>query len=59
MITGLLIIGSVFADLVAIALGIVGLVQRGRKRVTALLGVIISAITVFGIVMLMLIGSLA
>ena len=54
IIVGLFIFGFAFLDLLAIGLGIAGIFQKTRERITAIIGTIISSATL--IITLTLIG---
>ena len=54
IILGLFLIGFCFLDLLAIGLGIAGIFQKMRSRITAIMGVIISSATL--IIVFSLIG---
>jgi len=54
---GLVLALAALAQLVAIGLGIGGLVQTGRKKVFAVLGTVFAAMSLLGALMLMLIGT--
>ncbi len=56
VVLGLLIIIILFANLVAVGLGVAGLFQKERKKVFAILGTIFSGITVILTVALLIIG---
>ena len=56
VIIGLLLFALVGALLVAIGLGIAGLVQNGRKKVFAVLGTVFSTAILLGTVFLLIIG---
>ena len=56
---GFLAIGFLLLDLVAIGLGIGGLVQENRKKVFAILGVSFSGSTIFFTLAIMLLGLAA
>jgi hypothetical protein len=58
ILVGLVIIGAMMLDLLAVVLGIVGLVQKDTKKVFAILGLIISALTLFGTIGLIIIGNM-
>lgn len=58
ILVGLAIIGAMMLDLLAVALGIAGLVQKDTKKVFAILGLIISAVTLFGTIGLIIIGNM-
>lgn len=45
IIVGLFIFGFVFLDLLALGLGIAGIFQQTRERITAIIGTIISSAT--------------
>ncbi|MHC4563113.1 MAG: hypothetical protein ACYS8X_10110 [Planctomycetota bacterium] len=59
MLLGLGIIAAGLAQLVALALGIVGCRQRNRKRLFAILGVLCSGAAILGTLGLMVIGIMA
>ncbi len=59
MIVGLVILACVVLQLLALGLGIGGLLQRDRKKVFAILGVCFSAVPLLGEACLMLIGLAA
>jgi hypothetical protein len=59
MAVGLAIIFFLFLSAIGGVLGIVGLLQKDRKKVVAILGLSISAITILGILGLMVIGFVA
>ena len=56
IILGLFIFGFIFLDLLAIGLGIVGIFQKTRERITAIIGTIISSATLIITVSLIGIG---
>jgi hypothetical protein len=56
MIVGLAIFLFIFLSLIGGALGIVGLLQKDRKKVLAVLGLCLSAVTVVCIAGLIIIG---
>ncbi len=56
IILGLFIIGSCFLDLLAMGLGIAGIFQKTRERITAIIGIIISSATLIITVSLIGIG---
>jgi mannose/fructose/N-acetylgalactosamine-specific phosphotransferase system component IID len=58
IILGLLIIGSMFAELVALGLGVGGLMQKDRNKLFPILGAVFSAMTLLGVTALMILGSL-
>ncbi|MDX9980739.1 MAG: hypothetical protein RBU25_12010 [Lentisphaeria bacterium] len=55
----MLIIGMMLLDLVALGLGIGGLIQKDRKKVFAILGTIFSGLTIGGVLLLMVLGTVA
>ena len=59
MVIGFLIIGAIFIHLVGLALGIAGAVQKQRKKLFAVLGLVFNALAVIFIALLMTIGILA
>jgi len=58
VIVGLFIVSLILADLVALGLGIAGLVQKEKKRLFAVLGTVFSAATIAGTVLLIIAGIL-
>jgi Kef-type K+ transport system membrane component KefB len=58
ILAGLLILGCIGLDLLALVLGICGLFQKDRQKVFAILGVVLSALTLFGLSALMVLGTL-
>jgi hypothetical protein len=56
MIVGLALMGGIMLDLLAIALGIAGMCQTQRKKVFAVLGVLIGTLILIGVVSLVAIG---
>ena len=55
-IIGLAIFGGIFAHLVGLGLGIAGVVQKDRKKVFSILGLIFNIVAVITIALLMIIG---
>jgi len=53
---GLGILGTLAVEVFAVGLGVAGLLQRDRKKVFAVLGLIISSITVLGVLSLLVMG---
>lgn len=58
MVIGLGIVLMFGLDVVAIGLGIAGIVQKNRKKVFAILGVVFGAATILGTIVLAIIGSM-
>ena len=58
MLVGLSIIALLFIDIVAVVLGIVGLFQKERKKLFAILGIIFSSATVISMIVLIIVGLL-
>ena len=56
MLVGLSIIALLFFDIVAVVLGIVGLFQKKRKKLFAVLGIIFSSATVISMILLIIVG---
>ena len=56
IILGLFLFGFIFLDLLAIGLGLVGIFQKTRERITAIIGTIISSATLVITVSLIGIG---
>jgi hypothetical protein len=56
VVLGLLLIGGFLAELVSAGLGVGGLLQRDRKKVFAVLGLVMSVVTAVGLTALLLIG---
>lgn len=59
MVTGLLMFACMGADLIAVGLGIAGLFQAGRGKVTAVIGMILGAATLVTLLLLILVGLAA
>jgi hypothetical protein len=59
IVIGFFMIAFLFVTLVALGLGIGGLVQKERKKIFAIIGTVISALTICGVGILMLIGLMA
>ncbi len=59
IIIGLLLFAGVFAEILALILGIVGVAQSSRKKVFGILGICVSMLTMFCIAALMVIGMTA
>lgn len=58
ILIGLLIIGGLAANLLGIALGVAGLVQRDCKKVFSVLGLALNTAILFGIFGLMILGAM-
>jgi hypothetical protein len=58
-IIGLLIMAMIFVSMVALGLGIAGLVQKNRKKIFALLGTIFSALSCVGTLTILVIGMVS
>ena len=59
MLVGCCIIAFMFLALVALGLGVAGLMQADRKKVFAILGCVGSIMTIVGIIGLMILGMMA
>ncbi len=59
IVVGLFILGGLMANMAGVGLGIAGLVQRDRKKVFSTLGLVFNGTAILGIVMLMVIGTMA
>lgn len=59
VVIGLLLFAFVGTTLVGLGLGIAGLVQKDRKKIYAILGVIFAAVTLLVTLVVMVIGVLA
>ncbi len=59
VLLGLGIIGAGLLEMVALALGVAGIVQHGRRRVLAILGVVFACGALLGTAGLMVIGALS
>lgn len=57
IILGLAIIAVIFIDLVALVLGICGMVQKERKKIFAGLGSLFSGILLAGTILVIIIGN--
>jgi hypothetical protein len=58
VVVGLLLIGGVLASLLALVLGIVGLCEKNRKKIFALLGTLLSGLTLLCVVGLFILGTM-
>jgi hypothetical protein len=56
IIVGFSIIGLLFANLVAIGLGLGGLMKKGKKKLFAVLGTVFSSVITLGTIILIAIG---
>ena len=56
LLIGLSVIALLGIDLVAVGLGIAGLVQQNRKKAFSVMGLVFSASTIIGTILLILIG---
>ncbi len=56
IIVGLLLIALLGASLVALGLGIGGLMQKERKKIYAILGTVFAAVTLVGTISIMILG---
>jgi len=56
IISGMIIIGLLLCDLIALGLGIAGIFEKNRKKVFAILGTIISAMMILMVISLTIIG---
>jgi hypothetical protein len=59
VIIGLFMLGLIVVDLIGLGLGISGFLQKQRKIVFAVLGTVISAITILGTIALIVIGNMS
>lgn len=59
ILVGLGLMCTALMQLVAFGLGVAGALQTGRRRVFAILGLVISVGSMLGVVLLMIIGSLS
>jgi hypothetical protein len=57
MVLGLFIFALLVVDIVALGLGIAGLIQKKRKKLFAILGTVFAAATILGILFLIVIGN--
>ena len=57
IILGMFLIALMFVSLVALGLGIGGLLHKERKRIFAILGTVFSLVTIIGTIPLMILGS--
>jgi hypothetical protein len=57
MVLGLFIFALLVVDIVALGLGIAGLIQKNRKKLFAILGTVFAAATILGILFLIVIGN--
>ncbi len=56
VILGLFLLAALGLEVVAIILGIVGMFQKQRKKVFAILGIVFSGLTLVGVVFLIIVG---
>lgn len=56
---GLALLGTLLGNLVGLILGIIGLVQKDRKKVFAVLGTVLNGLVIAGLALLMLVSVLA
>jgi hypothetical protein len=56
IIVGFCIIGLLFVNLVALGLGLAGLMKKGKKKLFAILGTIFSSMITLGTIILIVIG---
>jgi len=56
---GLLLIGTMILNFVALGLGVGGLYQRDRLKIFAILGVVFSSLTLGGVLILIVLGNMA
>jgi uncharacterized membrane protein len=56
MMVGLFLFVFLGASLVALGLGIAGLLQKDRKKIFAILGTIFSAVTIVGMIFIVMLG---
>ncbi len=57
VVVGLLIVACIGIDLVAFGLGIAGLMQKDRRKIFSVLGVVFSTATAVGTILLIVIGN--
>lgn len=55
-VVGLVLIGSIVMSVIGLVLGIVACVQKDRKKLFGIIGLIINGLTVLGIGLIMIIG---
>ena len=55
---GLAIIGLLFLNVLAVGLGIGGLLQKERKKIFAILGTVFSSFFILGVIGLMVLGAM-
>jgi len=58
ILVGLGIIGALLIDLLAVVLGIAGLFQAERKKLFAVLGIIIGSLVFLGVALLIVLGTM-
>ena len=58
ILLGLGIIGALLIDLLAVVLGIAGLFQAERKKLFAVLGIIIGSLVFLGVALLIVLGTM-
>jgi len=55
VLLGLMVLGSFFGNLLAIALGVVGLLEKRRKKAFAVLGTVMSSVSVLLVIILIVV----
>jgi len=56
MMAGVLILGFVMADIIALVLGIIGALQKDRKPIFAILGSVLSGLALLGMLGIIVLG---
>jgi hypothetical protein len=56
VLIGLFLIGFVFSSLLALGLGIGGLVQQNRRKAMAVVGTVLASVSLIGITFIMMLG---
>ena len=56
IISGMIIIALLMCDMIALGLGIAGIIEKKRKKIYAILGTIISAVMIVIVISLMVFG---
>lgn len=59
VLIGLFMFGFLFIDLLAVGLGIAGLFQKDRKKIFAILGVVIAVATILMTLLLLVVGLIS
>lgn len=59
IISGMIIMALLMCDMIALGLGIAGIIEKNRKRIYAILGIIISAVMILMVISLTIVGLMS